>query len=95
MKGKKGNRRGGKIEAKWGVKKREKRPLGISSQTEGLYEGNQQRGFYQREKAQGGFKETMFSKEMHFLKAQKQFRPLFVCQKFHRGANRFDVRGNG
>ena len=49
MKGQKGKIRGDEgdtIEAKWGGEKRgNKRPLGISSQTERLYDGNQQRGF--------------------------------------------------
>ena len=31
----------------------------------------------QREKAQGGFKDDVFSEGMHSLKAQKQFSPLF------------------
>ena len=37
---------------------------------------------YQRTKAQGGFKNDVFSEEMHSLKAQKNFSPPFTCQKF-------------
>ena len=40
---------------------------------------------YQRTKAQGGFKDDVFSKEVHSLKAQKTFSPLFACQNIHRG----------
>ena len=40
---------------------------------------------YQRTRAQGGFKDDVFSEEMHSLKAQKKFSPLFSCQKIHRG----------
>ena len=59
--------------------------MGISSLVERLYIGNQQRGFHQRTKAQGGFKDDVFSGEMHSLKAQKHFSPLFAFQKKIRG----------
>ena len=37
--------------------------------------------FIKRQKAPGGFKDDVFSEEMHSLKAQRQFDPLFACQK--------------
>ena len=71
MKGKKGNRRGNKIEAKWGKREGKRGLWAFLHIAERLYKGNQQRGYYQREKAQGGFKETVFSEEMHSLKTQQ------------------------
>ena len=41
--------------------------------------------FIKRQKAQGGFKDDVFSRELHSLKAQQHFSPLFACQKIHRG----------
>ena len=38
--------------------------------------------FVKGHKAQGGFKDDVFSGEMHSLKAQQHFSPLFSCQKF-------------
>ena len=43
--------------------------------------------FYKGKKAQGGFKDDVFAREMHSLKAQKHFSPMFACQKIYRGAN--------
>ena len=43
--------------------------------------------FIKGQKAQGGFKDDVFSEEMHSLKAQKHFSPLFSCQKNLWGAN--------
>ena len=41
--------------------------------------------FIKGPKAQGGFKDDVFSREMHSLKAQKKFSPLFACQKNYSG----------
>ena len=41
--------------------------------------------FIKGQKAQGGFKNDVFLGEMHSLKAQKHFSPLFACQKFMGG----------
>ena len=49
-------------------------------QSERLYNGDQQRGFYQKTKAQGGFKDDVFSKEMHFLKVQNILAPYFLVK---------------
>ena len=38
-----------------------------------------------KDKAQGGFKDDVFSGEMHSLEAQQHFSPLFACQKFMGG----------
>ena len=38
--------------------------------------------FVKGQKAQGGFKDDLFLGEMHSLKAQQHFSPLFSCQKF-------------
>ena len=37
----------------------------------------------------------MFSEEIHSLKTQQIFSPLFACQKFHRGANSYEDSVNG
>ena len=42
--------------------------------------------FIKRQKAQGGFKDDVFSEEMHSLKAQKPLAPCFLV-KINRGAN--------
>ena len=41
--------------------------------------------FIKGPKAQGGFKDDVFLGEMHSLKAQKHFSPLFSCQKIYGG----------
>ena len=45
------------------------------------YNGSQQREFI-KGKGTRDFKDDVFSEEMHSLKAQKHFSPLFACQKF-------------
>ena len=50
------------------------------------YNGNQQRGFHQRTKAQGGFKDDVLLEEIHSLKAQKPLSPCLLV-KIYRGAN--------
>ena len=44
------------------------------------YNGSQLREFI-KEKGTGDFKDDVFLEEMHSLKAQKHFSPLFACQK--------------
>ena len=41
--------------------------------------------FIKGHQAQRGFKDDVFSEEMHSLKAQKHFSPLFSCQKIYGG----------
>ena len=43
------------------------------------------RGGFIKGRGMGGFKDDVFSEEMHSLKAQKHFSLLFACQKIHRG----------
>ena len=40
---------------------------------------------YQRARHKEAFKDDVSSEEMHSFKAQKQFGPVFACQKIHRG----------
>ena len=41
--------------------------------------------FIKGQKAQGGFKDDVFSGDIHSLKAQKHLAPCFLVEKNHRG----------
>ena len=88
-KGDLGGLRGYKREVEVGTKgngiRRGGGPLGISSQTERLATGINRGKFIKGHQAQRGFKDDVFSEEMHSLKAQKHFSPLSSCQKFMGG----------
>ena len=66
--------------------------MGILHKQRGFIMGINRGDFIKGQKAQGGFKDDVFSGKTHSLKAQKHFSPLFACQNIYGGLTHHMIR---